>query len=218
MPADSRDLRITRFTAEEETHKENCGKRIVSEFKEQVKALTNKVVSLEVELKSARLETIKAVNDLEQYSRRNSIRIYGVPEHDKENINTTITGLCHSKLGVEVSEDMIDCCHRLLGKQPNHRPILVKFVSRDIKKRVYANKKKLKGSKIVIREDLTAYNNQLIREAATVIREDLTAYNNQLIREAATKFGVRSVWSSEGKIFVKINNKIRIIKNTSDLT
>ncbi|KAK9744215.1 hypothetical protein QE152_g7856, partial [Popillia japonica] len=121
---------------------------------------------------------MKAVNDLEQYSRRNSIRIYGVPEHDKENINTTITGLCHSKLGAELSEDMIDCCHRLPGKQPNHRPILVKFVSRDIKKRVYANKKKLKGSKIVI-------------------REDLTAYNNQLIREAATKFGVRSVWSSE---------------------
>ncbi|KAK9729452.1 hypothetical protein QE152_g15939 [Popillia japonica] len=98
---------------------------------------------------------------------------------------------------------MIDCCHRLPGKQPNHRPILVKFVTRDIKKRVYANKKKLKGSKIVIREDLTAYNNQpnkkKLKGSKIVIREDLTAYNNQLVREAATKFVVRSVWSSEEK-------------------
>ncbi|KAK9688104.1 hypothetical protein QE152_g35779 [Popillia japonica] len=82
MPADSRDLRITRSTAEEEAlikkivEKVLCSdllkkelietirSEIVSELKEQVKALTNKVVSLEVELKSARLETMKAVNDL----------------------------------------------------------------------------------------------------------------------------------------------------------
>ncbi|KAI4466558.1 l1 transposable element-related [Holotrichia oblita] len=171
---------------------------IISEHKEEIKILNTKVEQLEQVLKSAKDEAKKASLDLEQYSRRNSIRIFGVPERDNEDTNEVVIDLCKNKLNLDIPSDKIDCSHRRRAKESNHRPILVKFISRDKKKSVYNNKKKLKGTKIVI-------------------KEDLTASNNQLLKEAVKKYGGKSAWSNDGKIFIKVHNKIKLIKNLSDL-
>lgn len=75
------------------------------------------------------------MNDLEQYSRSNSVEICGAPEVRDENVVTTV---CAVALHCSISETMIDACHQS-RKNPQHpdqpRPIIVKFV--DFKKKNY---------------------------------------------------------------------------------
>lgn len=90
---------------------------------------------------------------------------------------------------------MIDCSHRLGKRENGNRPVIVKFCSRNTKHKVYNNKRKFKGTKIVV-------------------REDLTEKRHSLMREVQKKYG--TVWSSEGNIFAKVREKIYKITNYSD--
>lgn len=138
-------------------------------------------------------ETIDA---MEQYSRRNNLRIYGVPESANELTDTVVMKICSEKLGVNVPFESIDCCHRLGKAENGTRPILIKFVSRNCKDKVYNNKKKLKGTKIIVREDLTK------KKAA-------------LMKEVQKKCG--TVWTNSCNIYTKIGGKIHRIMNGNDL-
>ncbi|KAK9711826.1 hypothetical protein QE152_g25238 [Popillia japonica] len=80
---------------------------------------------------------------------------YGIPETANDNTDNVISAICKDKLGVDVHQGTIDCSHRLGKSENGSRPILVKFCSRNIKQMIFNNKRKLKGSKIIIREDLT---------------------------------------------------------------
>lgn len=133
----------------------------------------------------------------EQYSRLNSLRIYGVPEAKNEETDAVVVDLCASKLNINVSRGDIDCCHRLKSREGTQRPIIVKFCRRLVRNEVFSKKKQLKGSKIVIREDLTG------RRAA-------------IIKDLVKKVGTTNVFTLSANIFVKVNNKIHKIKNISE--
>lgn len=171
---------------------------IIAEYKEELQALNEKVVQLEANLAASRNEMKKHTDELEQYSRRNNVRIFGVPEDRNENIGTVVSNFCKEKLHLDISPQLMDSCHRLPGKESLHRPIIVKFVSHATKLAVLSKKKELKGTKLVI-------------------REDLTKTRNFLLKEAAKKFGSRSVWSNNGKVFAKVDKKITIITSLSDI-
>lgn len=73
-------------------------------------------------------------NDLEQYTRRNSIRIHGMPERDfgsrRENTFHVVSDCLYNDLGLKPD---IEVAHRVgvKGQNPNsHRSIIVKFVRR----------------------------------------------------------------------------------------
>ncbi|KAG8261958.1 hypothetical protein J6590_063504 [Homalodisca vitripennis] len=72
--------------------------------------------------------------DLEQYSRRNTVDIFGVPESADENnlsLKKTVIEI-GTALGVKLTEDGIDACRRISGGK--NRPtscIIVKFLRRD---------------------------------------------------------------------------------------
>ncbi|KAH3738745.1 hypothetical protein DPMN_045388 [Dreissena polymorpha] len=72
-----------------------------------------------------------ALDANEQYSRRNSLRIFGIPESEKSNesTDTIVMNLCKS-LGADVSIGEIDRSHRT-GKPGGGRPrpIIAKFIS-----------------------------------------------------------------------------------------
>lgn len=79
--------------------------------------------------------TRKVNNDLEQYSRRNSIRVFGIQEErGEENCEVKVLELVNTKLGVDmICQEDIDACHRV--GRPNvynnrGRAIIVKFLSR----------------------------------------------------------------------------------------
>lgn len=153
----------------------------------------------EVAQSKNKISQLKQINDdLEQYTRQNSLRIYGVPEQQGENTDLTVIQICREKLKINLTLDMIDVSHRLPGKEGVHKPIIVKFVSRNTKKSIYNKKRMLKNSKIVI-------------------AEDLTKRRNQLLKEAKRRLGHKNAWSSDCKIFVKYNNDIKRISSMNDL-
>jgi len=137
------------------------------------------------------------LQELQQYSRRNNLRIYGVPETQKDVVENTDQALCNifkEKLGVEIKPREICRSHRV-GKHRNNtnddttscartpRPIIVKFVSYNAWSRVFREKKQLKGTGITI-------------------REDLTLHNVRLLAQAREKYGSRSVWTMDGRIIL----------------
>ena len=90
------------------------------------------------------ITVLKEDNDcLEQYSRRNTLRIAGIPERDNEDVGEKILSLCNQKLDVPITKDHIERVHRTGKKVINAtkpRPILVKFSSYGARSAVYKAK------------------------------------------------------------------------------
>lgn len=132
---------------------EHCMERI-SENNELIKTqqeLINKqqetINGLEVEnrkLKGQLKDVVRRQGDLEQYSRRNTLEIFGIPEADGEtnsSLKKTVIQVGEA-LGVRLSEDGIDVCQRINGG--NNRPttgIIVKFLRRDDPDRLLVKRK-----------------------------------------------------------------------------
>ena len=118
---------------------------------------------------------LNKIDELEQYSRRNCLLINGIKKADppKENVseetsevstqeNTDIAVLLifNEKLGVDVHIKDIDRTHRI-GKQKQKnkdapRPVIVKFSNYNTRERVFQARRKLKGTKITMVENLTS--------------------------------------------------------------
>lgn len=175
---------------------------VKKEVGDVVQGLQNKVASLESELQESKQLVEDYKDRLEQYSRANSLRIFGVKENEGEDTNSVIMDIVKSKLKIDINIRDIDFTHRLGGKSGanNQRPraIIVKFVNRHLRNKCLHNRSVLKHTNIVIKEDLTP------KRAA-------------LLKMATNKFGFKHAWSSNGNIIVKINNIIHKIFSEKDL-
>lgn len=108
------------------------------------------------------------LNDLEQYGRRNTIRIDGVAvEEDTEDKETyesyattmeTVVETVNKCDNVEITIADIDIAHRVGKKKSGKQQIIAKLKSRATKYHILNNKKSLKGTGIFINEDLTKVN------------------------------------------------------------
>ena len=80
-------------------------------------------------------------DEKEQYSRREILRVTGVPYKQGENTSQIAIAIAHD-LGVHITEEDISVSHRS-GKKGGRdpRPILCKFVRRDVKNKILGNKK-----------------------------------------------------------------------------
>ena len=107
-------------------------------------------------------------NELEQYSRRNNIRIWGIPEaeggEDAQATIDRVVMVLNEKLGAKLRSYLydIDIAHRIGKKKKNKksgRCIIVKFLSRMSGIKCLKDRKtRLKGTNIFIQEDLTNLN------------------------------------------------------------
>ncbi|KAG8243978.1 hypothetical protein J6590_032460 [Homalodisca vitripennis] len=104
----------------------------------------------------------RALDYLAQYQRRNSLRLFGV------------------RFGSGCQVDRVPQLGAEAHRRP--RPVLVKFTSYRQRREVYSNKKKFKGTKITI-------------------REDLTAARMETFKRATENVGPRSVWTLDGRGF-----------------
>ena len=88
------------------------------------------------------------VESLEQYSRKLNLEITGVPVKDEENTNDIVVEI--AKLAnVDLSQDQVSTSHRLPVKpkrlsnnenvSPAPPPIIVCFISRNLRNTLYAN-------------------------------------------------------------------------------
>ena len=120
----------------------------------------------------------KTLNNNEQWSRRSNLKILGVKETQRaeDHIETErlTLELLNKSLGLNTTSRDIDIAHRVGKPAPNRpRPILVKCIDRKTKIDIIKNRSKLKGTKILIVEDLTAQNMQFftaVRELSFVVQ------------------------------------------------
>lgn len=138
-------------------------------------------------------------DDLEQYSRRANVRLFGIPEESGENLFTIMTTLFQMRMGINgFKMEDIDRVHRIgTSKQDKPRPVLLKFVSHRSKVLVLKNRKSLKGSGINIKEDLTK-----VRYA--------------LYQMAVKKFGATHTWTMDGKIHVTLGKNHYVFSKNTD--
>ncbi|MCP4481272.1 MAG: hypothetical protein GY817_00375 [bacterium] len=119
----------------------------------------------------------------EQYSRKNSIRIYDVKEEEEEAIEDLCIKLLKEEVGVDVKASDIDIVHRVGRRDPNKpRAIILKFMSHKSKEAVMRKKRDAKNIKI--REDLAPGIKRMFDEVS-VNRRSLN---------------IESVWTIDGRI------------------
>ena len=171
----------------------------IQEKDKAIKQLEKKVTDLQNE-----------TDRLEQYSRRNSIRITNVPEDDDEDTSEKVFTLVNEKMRLEPPLDIseIDRLHRVGRKENTPRAIIVKFATYRSRKRVYEKRSSLK--------DLhTTLTN------AIFINEDLTSARSKLFSDARKMYKdgkINGTWTRDGTVLVKNkNNQIVPIRNSADL-
>jgi hypothetical protein len=172
-------------------------------LKETVQNLTKKIDSQKFQAQAA-LNTAKSleikVNDLEQYGRKSNVRIFGLNDVKKDETAqetaVEVVRMLTSQLKMDVNVNDIDIAHRLgryeIGKP---RAVIVKFMRRRHKMETIQKRRALKGTRVVI-------------------REDLTPLNQKLLREVITTDNVENAWTKDGVIFAIHSITRNIVKVT----
>ena len=168
-------------------------------LKEEIKALNSKLEDNDNAVKDTERQsqyesdqTRKRFNDLEQYTRINNIRVYGLLDNNKyetpsQTIDVFLGALKENKISTDIDETDIDIGHRLGAYQENRdRPVIIKFLSRTAKDEIIGHARALRKQRIYINEDLTKLNQQVF----TAIR-------------LKGKDEVKSVWTRNGQILLR---------------
>lgn len=159
----------------------------VSSLKETVKNLSDELAKKDEKIEMLEAVVADGLDEREQYSRRNNLRIFGIPEAENEDTDKLVIDVA-GKMGVSLEPYHIDRSHRVGKTSENPRPIIVKFVSYAERRVVFTSKKKLKGSRITVREDLTK------------TRLDL-------LKTAESQYSRSAVWTSDGVILVNVGKQ-----------
>ncbi|XP_046671348.1 uncharacterized protein LOC124361342 [Homalodisca vitripennis] len=154
------------------------------------------------------------VEDMEQYSRCNCLEIQGIPVTPAEDVLGIVKEVGKA-LDVQISDAMVDACHRL-GRQTGDNPpgIIVKFVRRFDKEALLKKrrvKRTLSTRHIGRSDDRPIYVNESLSPA----RRRLYAMARRVQKEKDFKF----LWVRNGKIFLRKeeNSPIKVITSQDDL-
>ena len=151
----------------------------------------------------------EAINEMEQYSRRECLEIRGVTEDPNWEVDTNdIVMKVGSLMGVDLDEDDISTSHRLPKSRHSDAPpaIIAKFVRRDIRDRFYRNRKNLKTKSA---KDIDAS----LPQYKIYISESLTKKNRDLFHKAVQvkkNLQYKFIWSHYGKIYLRKDNSCRL--------
>ena len=143
------------------------------------------------DLKSKVLELEHKLDDQEQYSRRTSVRISGVPELDNED-PLQLTQQIFNDIGIKPTINRIHRVGKPDSKRTSPRPILCQFTNYPDKKTVMTKKRDLqrKRPNIFIGEDLTRTRNELFYLARQQMKTKL----------------LKQVWTADGRIGIRKND------------
>ncbi|XP_041464605.1 uncharacterized protein LOC121415465 [Lytechinus variegatus] len=141
----------------------------------------------------------KQLNDQEQYSRRNCVRLFGVPEKENENTNQRVCEIAQQQLGVDLHLQDIDRSHRVPRRtdpasnerrEIKPRAIIIKLTSYQHRQKLLQNRRKLKSTKMSLHEDLTKTNRSLLWEAMNASKVQGS--------------NILAAWSTNGRIIVSV--------------
>jgi len=206
---------------------------VAQQLKSEFSALREEVASLQKQLVQ-RDEVIRKleekVEDLEQYQRRNNIRISGVPEEASEDTDGLVLKIAEA-IGCDLESWQIDRSHRV-GRKDGQvpRPILVKFTSYKQKNSIVRSRKNLKnktGPSILPKlnwlltrggngqGDVAGRGNKIF------INDDLTAVRSKVAAAARARKRERTVdetWVKDGVVFVKVNDNVHRVQTMRQLS
>ena len=144
------------------------------------------------------------LDDLEQYSRRNCLLLHGIRESPNEIAENVILETINNKLKLTLKPDDIDRTHRIgqlkrkpdaSNTMPKPRPFIIKFVSYRARFLVFRNKRLLKGSGLLV-------------------TENLTRQRNEILQDAKHRSSVESAWSQDGRIVLLLKTKKKVTITT----
>lgn len=208
---------------------EKLSSLLVTTFQDQIEHLVGQIVSgvtaklnekiNQLELANSELRNENAnfrskiqdieekLDEHEQYSRRNNIRVSGVAETKGEITDDVVLDICNN-IGADITVNDIDRSHRVgkpkeSGSKP--RDIIVKMCSYRSRQKIMLQRStlKVKGhGGVYINEDLTRKRSYLLYKSRELVR------SRHLL----------SAWSADGNILVKDNkSKIHRVQSENQL-
>ena len=175
---------------------------------QEVIVLRKELETVKDELKKERTERIIQVDRLEQYQRKDSLRINGIPYAEGESntdLEDKVINLA-DKIGVKLNRQDISVTHRLRPTKNGIHPTIIKFSTRRSKDAVYFSKKQLKGmegmANVFISEDLTRLRYKTLLQAKQV----------QGLKSITTRGGKIKVYVNESKIPVTVESPLDLVK------
>ena len=176
-------------------------KKQVADANKSIKELDDRLRSREDDIYS--LQT--ALDNLQQYSRRDCIEINGIPaptQDDPKRIAIEVGVF----LGIEdIQEHDISTAHRLPPTKRSKDRIIVKFVRRDMREKFYNSRGKIFGK---LAKDIPLISEtNTIGDSKIFINESLTKYRKRLFgrinefKRTNTKW--KYIWTVNGKICLR---------------
>lgn len=167
---------------------------VLKKVNEKIELLEQKIHSYEEKINTLDVK----VDNLQQQEKIRNICIYGLQEENNEKLDEKVLKLFCEKVNVETRAQNIIKCYRIGNNKTKARPVIVKFEKIEHKNLIFKNCKNLKGSKIVVAEDL--------------IKSRL-----KLLQDVKEKFDKKAVYTFEGNVYVKIDNVKHKIRGMNDL-
>lgn len=216
-----------------------CGQltREVAELREVVKARDKQISSLQGEIE--KLKT--AIDEQEQYSRRNNLRITGIPEKENEDVVAVTLDMINKNVCVAepITVADIDRVHRLGPRRDDRsaRPIIIRLSTYQVRNRIYKNRVMLnprrrhgppgdpwRRNDIAGSEEAAASlprTDPGVGRQAVFINEDLTSGKAKLLwhaRQAKRDNKIKDCWSANGNVLAKDkHSRIHNVKVLRDL-
>lgn len=159
-------------------------------------------------------EANQRIDDLESYTRRDSLIVSGLPlvnmaeaastststasdsdsglkgEHTAATESSLLT--LFGKMNLKLSTTDISICHRLKSpKKSGPPPVIVKFTNRKARDLVYAARTQLKSTTVYINEDLTKRNSKIFAEARKLVKAKQ----------------IYKAWTNKGHVYIKENSQ-----------
>lgn len=194
------------FTRIFQTEKQDIINAITDIFENKIKVLTDaygeQVNKLKTDLQVCRDKIMLLENkndDLEQYSRRNNARFFGIKEEMNENVEETVLLTVEKHMDIKIPPDSISRCHRIgKAKEGKARPIIINFTNYKVKEQIFRSRKMLKGKNITIHDDLTKKRLNLLN----AVRD---------------KYGIRNTWTRDGNVFARNDMGVQQINEMGDM-
>lgn len=175
---------------------------IISELYKSVSLEFNPILDrIERELKMYRMQTRNLENriekievkldDIDQENMLDSLVFNGLKQKPGVDLKTTMLSVLSTRMGVTgISSGELSSVFRFRMNGPHTTsdkvaPVLVRFVSKEVARKVFLQKSKLAGSGIFV-------------------SESLTKRRRDLLNAARDRFGVKNVWTDRGNILVKL--------------
>lgn len=164
-------------------------KRELVKHTETIGELKNKINVLELE----NSEIKKELRITQRKIKKNNIIIFGLPDDEELDVKTQVKALAANSLGVTLEEIEIDNVYRIGTKKVNKpRAVIVELVRNIKKQEIFKNVTKLKGTGIIITNDLIP---EEIEEKKVLVRHlklarekqyNATIKNNKLVVNGET--------------------------------